>query len=164
MKEKNRILSVLFAFLTIFVTVFIFSNSFANGEASHNFSNTVIDLFFLRKLLDNEIVHFVVRKAAHVIEFALLGASSLGLTIALQKQYQKHFYGFSLFYVLFVAVIDEHIQKFSYGRTSSTSDILLDFFGALIGFILVFLVRLLIIIYRKKKCANSNANQLKVTN
>ncbi len=146
------------------MTAFIFSNSFANGATSHDFSNSVIDLLFLNKLFGNEMLQHAVRKVAHVVEFALLGVSATCLTIALQKQYQKHFYGFSLFYALFVAVIDEHIQKFSYGRTSSTSDILLDFFGALIGSILVFLVRFLIIVYRKKKCANSNANQLKVTN
>ena len=147
MKNKNLILTVLLTVFVVAITVFIFANSMADGESSTNFSNRIIDWFFLRKLLDNEIVQLVVRKAAHMIEFAALGSFVMGLSLHLHQNYRKSFYGYSFFYVLSVAVIDEHIQNFSSGRTSATSDVLLDFLGAVIGFFLVCLIYIII-----KKC------------
>ncbi len=152
--NKNLILTVLLTAFVFAITVFIFANSMADGKTSNDFSSSIINLLFLRKLLGNEIVQLVVRKAAHMIEFAALGGFVMGLTLHLHKSYRRSFYGYSFFYVLSVAVIDEHIQKFSHGRTSSTSDILLDFFGAFIGFVFVFLICVIVSAHRKKRYKN----------
>lgn len=151
MKNKNAILTVLLTAFVVAVTVFIFVNSMADGQTSSNFSNRIIDWFFLRKLLDNEIVQLVVRKAAHMIEFAALGSFVMGLTLHLHQNYRRSFYGYSFFYVLSVAVIDEHIQNFSLERSSSTSDVLLDFFGSIIGFSMVYLIYVIIKRCKKKQ-------------
>ncbi len=158
MQNKNLLLTLILSSFVIVITAFIFSNSFADGNESHDFSSSIIHLLFLDRLFDLEIVQFVVRKAAHMIEFAVLGSCVMGLTLHLRKSYQRSFYGFSFFYVLCVAVMDEHIQKFSFGRTSSTSDVLLDFLGSMIGFFIVFLIYIIITRVKKDKakpCKNS---------
>ena len=55
------------------------------------------------------------------------------LVYRIKKDYGVGLYATAFFYVLLVAVLDEHIQSFS-DRTSSTGDILLDFIGSLTGF------------------------------
>ncbi len=144
-------MTTILSLFVVSVTAFIFLNSFADGEASSDFSNSIIDLLFLRKLLDNEIVQLVVRKAAHMIEFAGLGMSVMGLALQLDKNYNKRIYGVAFFYVLSVAVMDEHIQNFSLGRTSATSDILLDFSGSMIGFLTAYLFYIVIRKLKKGK-------------
>ena len=77
----------------------------------------------------------IVRKLAHVLEFALLGF--LGVNAVSR-------YKISAVVCLFVAVIDEFIQKFSPGRSSQYSDIILDYFGVLIGMAVYFFLCYLI--------------------
>lgn len=75
-----------------------------------------------------QIVHFVVRKSAHLFEYAVLG----GLLLA----YFNHDVVHSLFGVLLCATLDEYLQSFV-GRTSSVEDILIDFCGGIIGIIII---------------------------
>jgi VanZ family protein len=63
----------------------------------------------------------------------MLGIAATLIINRIARDYGRSAWGFGFFYVLAVAVTDEHIQSFS-GRTSSTADIILDFCGGLIGF------------------------------
>ena len=56
-----------------------------------------------------------------------------------------------MFFSTFIPVIDEYIQIYSPGRVSSVKDVLLDFFGAIIGIILVCIC---LIIKNKNKFKN----------
>ncbi len=73
----------------------------------------------------------MVRKAAHVIEYFTLGIlfylafRTLNVSVINQGIY-------ALFLLLLCAVLDEYFQSFV-SRTSSVSDVLLDFSGGLVG-------------------------------
>ena len=136
---KKRIVKYgLELFLIVMITLFIFSNSLASYDQSHHTSDSVSQIILPNEYSDNEDVLLIVRKIAHLIEYALLGIAVTVLLKCIEKDFQRKIYSVVLFYTLFVAVLDEHIQSFS-DRTSSTADILLDFAGAMIGMVLVFL-------------------------
>ena len=107
----------------------------AKSEDVTRFLQTVCD--FLR--LDIEMVNGVIRKAAHFVEFAILGALAYICSRAFG-------YGASpaMLYSIIVATIDETIQIYSPERFSSTEDVLLDFAGALFGILIIFLLNLII--------------------
>ena len=115
--------------------VFIWSNSLAGSKTSNAFSGWVEH--WLKPILDpqNEIpahaFDYDVRKAAHCIEYAVLGALHVWVTTS-TKQTNAWLL---LFCVLLAAVIDETIQIFT-GRTSQVQDIWFDFFGASGGMLL----------------------------
>jgi len=122
--------------LIIAITMFIFNNSFDNYESSHNASDAISEIILPDKYANSENVSLIIRKTAHLIEYSVLGISVMLLVKLIESDFGKKYYTTALFYVLLVAVLDEHIQSFS-DRTSSTGDILLDFFGSLIGFTIV---------------------------
>lgn len=136
-KNKKAILP---SALIAAVTAFIFSNSLKNGRESKEDSDIFLDL--LRPILnwifgdDPELLNYIVRKAAHMVEFFVLALLICWLSHAVQKK----FHGYGLLYPLGVAIIDEFIQSFT-GRTSQVLDILIDFAGALIGFGLILLIQ-----------------------
>lgn len=133
----------IFVSLGVAALVFIFSNSFKNGEQSHSdsmFFVGFIEPFFDKLFGDSEIdANFVVRKCAHVFEFGCLGALSALISLTLKKRTGNSTYFYFIAGCLAAAAVDEFIQSFT-GRTSSVSDVLLDFFGALLGFGLVYSV------------------------
>lgn len=87
---------------------------------------------------------------AHLVEYAALGSTVMLLVLSLRVDFGNKYFGIALFYTLIIAVLDEHIQSFS-DRTSSTGDILLDFFGALIGFCFVLLAQFIIKKVKERK-------------
>ncbi|WP_282003451.1 VanZ family protein [Veillonella denticariosi] len=121
------------------IIFFIWDNSLQNGGTSDGFS-----LVFAKWLLP--LVHKlgfhaniwslnrVVRKLAHVTEFAFLG----GVLYIILKRYIT--YGTVLKTVgigIAVAALDEFLQRFSPGRSSQLSDVLIDTLGVIIGIIVV---------------------------
>ena len=74
---------------------------------------------------------YFVRKAAHFTEYFILAVLLLFMfrtfNVSLWNQG-----GYSLFLVLLCAVLDEYFQSFVF-RTSSVSDVVLDFCGGLFG-------------------------------
>lgn len=123
------------------ITAVIFANALKDIEASHQASGAVVDAIATDPSADNDALVVLVRKSAHLIEYAALGIAVMLLVICVDASYRKKLYGTACFYVLLVAVLDEYVQSLS-DRTSSTEDILLDFLGALIGFSAVLAVRL----------------------
>ncbi len=118
------------------ITLFIFGNSIVGYDMSQNTSNSVSEIILPDKYSDNETILLIIRKVAHLVEYALLGIAVMLFVKSVECDFGKKLYATALFYVLLIAVLDEHIQSFS-DRTSSTGDILLDFFGTLIGFTIV---------------------------
>lgn len=149
MNRLNRISIGIYVLVlwVVTATLFIFVNSAMDCESSHGISENVINIIIdneenednTENVETKETWKLVVRKGAHMIEFAFLGISVICLSLMIYGRYRKSIIGFSFFYVLAIAVLDEYIQSFS-DRSSSTGDIILDFCGALIGFFFGWLI------------------------
>ena len=134
--RKRNIKAVLLGLLVVSVIAFIWLNSFLDASASNKLSNIILRWLFPNGSGNNGGANsFLIRKAAHFIEYAVLGSTVAIVALFMRKNYGKVFVGLSLFGILMVAVIDEYIQSFS-DRTSLVADILLDFSGAVVGLLL----------------------------
>lgn len=91
---------------------------------------------------------YVVRKSAHFIEYLILGIL-LYLILGIFDISVINQGIYALFVVLLCAVFDEYFQSFL-DRTSSVSDVLLDFSGGLVGITCVGVV-LWLVNYSKSK-------------
>lgn len=123
------------------IVFFIWDNSMQNGGSSDGFS-----LFFAETFapIANKLgfhgniwtLNRIVRKLAHLTEFTILG----GVLYAILRRYIK--YGTVLKTTglgMAIAILDEFIQRFSPGRSSQFSDVVIDTIGVIIG---IFLVKL----------------------
>ena len=158
MTRKNKILIIILSLLTIFMTAFIWSNSVANSEESSEVSEgiteVVCEVLGVDKEEDIETTHIVVRKAAHFIEFCVLGILYMCICTLITGKALSSLVFFPISSVLFTAVIDEYIQSFSVGRGSKVQDVLLDFSGAITGIALVCLINTIMELYRQKHKKN----------
>ncbi len=137
-EKRLEIIKFILTLCISLVTLFIFSNSLKGSEAStqdSDFFIRIIESIFGKTDLN---LHFIVRKAAHMAEFALLSLLVSGWVFL--QRIPRLWMGYGLFYVLAVAVTDEFIQTFT-GRTGAVSDVLIDFSGALIGVMIALLCR-----------------------
>lgn len=142
---------IVYLIVTILVVMFIFYNSIQNGESSSNASTTVLN--FINNIINSiglnfKLEGYFIRKLAHFVEFFTLGVF-LMLTFEAFTNKIFSIIGFPMFLAIFIPVIDEYIQIYSDGRTSSVKDVLLDFFGAMIGIIIVSLCFVLNKKYKK---------------
>ena len=95
-------------------------------------------------------VHFVVRKAAHFVEYSILGLL-LWRLVRLDPAWEScrsWQYLTALLLAALYAASDEYHQKFVPGRNAAVSDVLLDTCGAGVGLAAVWAARRL---RRKKK-------------
>lgn len=136
--DNMKKLRIIFLILTIACIAFIWKNSFATGAKSSDCSGFVKDIInYILSLFGAEpLTEHVVRKVAHFTEFSAL-AFLLILDFILYDR--KNYMGYGLFIGLLVALIDETIQLFSNGRSSSVIDVWIDFSGLCCGFIITFL-------------------------
>lgn len=114
-----------FALLAVFWAGFILARSMQPAAASNEESDAV--RFFLQDFLPwlHLSVH-VVRKAAHVTEFAIFAmllAGTLG----------RRYMAWTAFGGLLLALCDETVQLAIPGRSGQVSDVWIDFAGVLLG-------------------------------
>ena len=110
--------------------IFIFTRSLQPANLSTMESQWVLDL--IQAILPFDVSMHFVRKAAHFIEFAVLGCLA---RLAFGTRFQGWLSSF-LFAVItgvVVALCDETIQLFVSGRTGQIQDIWLDTAGAFMG-------------------------------
>lgn len=112
----------------------IWGNSAMNGDQSGQASDWVLAL--LAFLPEGELGVYLVRKAAHFSEFALLGflMGWMGLLTKGQTQFAQLGLGLSC------ACVDETIQYFVPGRASMLLDVWLDTVGFATGLALMTLL------------------------
>jgi len=141
-KSKLNLCIIVFVLTSLLVTGYIFYNSCQKPAESNKKSDVVSEkiqpIIDPGNKIDEKDFQKYTRKAAHVIEFLLLGTSLGLLFTCIYKKLKKVFLSLPLFLTLSVAVTDEFIQSFN-GRTSCLKDVLIDFSGSLIGFMLVLL-------------------------
>lgn len=135
--------------LLALILIFIWGNSLLPGEVSAAFSQWVKDL--LSKLFFGDGPgapgHGLLRKFAHFSEFALLGAC-LGWLWAMLRKKIPEIPLLALGCGFLAACVDETVQRFSPGRNSSFTDVLIDTAGVTLG---VALLTLGIIVHKKQK-------------
>lgn len=131
--KKTRIIYLI---LTIACISFIWINSFLDAEESSKLSNGI--LIFINNILlsfgiKESFSEFIIRKMAHFSEFAVL-AFLLTKNFKFANVNMK-LVGYGVPFIgLLVALVDETIQMFSFGRTSSVIDVWIDFCGVCVGF------------------------------
>ena len=140
---KRNWYKYLFIIITCFVIGFIWWNSSKNGEESSGISQGVlyeIMQIFARIGISTDITEHIIRKLAHFTEFTALGIL-LSIDTVLFLKNMKQYVWIPLFIGLLVALIDETIQLFPIGRSSSVKDVWIDFSGVIFGTILLLVLK-----------------------
>lgn len=120
--------------LAVGMTVFIFWNSARPADISSRASGFFVTLAekplsYIGVRTDRDTMQVIVRKAAHIIEFAV---QAMLIACSFSGKYKKRII-YILFFGLLTACTDEYIQLFSIGRSGLISDIFIDFAGTLMG-------------------------------
>ncbi len=158
MKAK-KILIAIDILLIVLTVIFILSNSAASSEKSNSTSQSVTDKVvenvkpiqdaISQDKVDEEQIHKYVRKTAHILEYALLGAELMILLILTVPNNPMKYLIYILFFGLALGVCDETVQKFT-ERTSSTTDVIRDFGGICLGVAAAYLISVAIAAVGKK--------------
>lgn len=158
--KTGKFSRIIILFLTLTWTVFILSRSMNDASASNDESNRIVEIAVKIaealgiKFADVGFLSHIIRKCAHFVEFGILGMLSF-FTGKLFKLKNVASITIPLVYCSIVAFTDEYIQKFSSGRASQMSDVLLDISGALF---FVFVIYTGILLYTRNKNKNIYEN------
>ena len=149
--KKLYVKRVIYTALVLMCVCFIFSQSALSAGESSQESGRILRL--LNNIArwfgcENLFTDFFVRKLAHFSEFAVLSFFSF----CMYKQYVGKLRSQALFTTLtfvFVAVADECIQLFSYGRACRFADVLIDSAG---GVCALLFISIFYIVRNKRGC------------
>lgn len=136
---------ILFTLLVLWTIVFIFRNSLESGVLSSTRSQAVTAALnhYLGRVGIAPLSNALVRKLAHFAEYLLLG---FGYTLCLRvytRHYIRHI-SWPLLLGLLVANVDETLQTYVAGRSSSLRDVWIDFTGCGCGVVTALLLLLLL--------------------
>ena len=125
---------ILFTGCLIYSVWFIFQNSLQIAQASGEQSQRVQEILnaLAAKVELGPFSLHTVRKMAHFAEFSVLGFWFMLCLRVYTRHFVRHV-SWPLLCGLLVAVIDETIQLYVPGRSSSTLDVMLDFSGVVSG-------------------------------
>lgn len=161
---RRRIGILLGIVATLAVLCFVFGNSLLSKQESAEVSSSVKEAlegllrpvaeFFAGGEVSDELLHKIVRKGAHFIEFAGLSALLTGILWLVCGTWRTHAMGYVLFASLLCGVLDEFLQSFT-GRGTSVRDVMLDFGGALIGIVCALALIELILWIRRRRSRDS---------
>ncbi len=138
--NKTVILHIVWIVLVLLWCGYIFSNSLTPAEQSSEKSQGVLET--VEEIIhkydeDVELSHHFVRKAAHFIEFFVLGVL-LSLSGTVWSSSLSRLMLHSAAAGLIIALIDETLQLFVKGRDSSVVDVWLDFSAVIVAHLLFF--------------------------
>ena len=113
----------------------IWGNSLLNGTESGQMSSGI--MAFVMELLRipadaSELVHLIIRKLAHLTEFACL-AALISWNLGMVKEKRVHQILLAVLLAMAVALMDETIQLFAPDRGPSLVDVWIDTLGAVLG-------------------------------
>lgn len=138
---KHKWLIFLCFLLVSAVIGVIWWHSMQNGVASHAESRRML-AFALSHLQGTQLAPYLsdghIRRLAHLTEYTTLGMVLSGFSVLVSRRPHKVWV---LLIGIGVAAIDEYIQSFSGGRTSTWHDVVLDGVGCIIGIVLVMVIR-----------------------
>lgn len=154
--KKLRKQTIIYGAITLAIMVFIFVQSAMPDYLSEEESNILV--VFITNLLEKtgrtvsneELISFLVRKAAHFTEYAILGASlfltsySLNRTVSALKGkrpwHEGILYLFSWLIGTIYAGTDELHQLFVPGRYGQFRDVLIDSAGLALGILITMII------------------------
>lgn len=117
--------------------IFIFMMSHTNGNESSNQSNFIATIISKFVDIDHEVLTFLIRKTAHMSEYAIL---LLLIFYGLEKiSTYKYKLSLSLLITFLYACSDEFHQLFIPGRSGQLKDVIIDISGALIMLFVIYL-------------------------
>ena len=142
---NNKNIKIIIDFILVILTmlaIFYFSASdgVKSEEASKKAAKDVITIIYPNKneatsqFVDNHLT--IIRKTAHMIEFALLGFLLSKLLKDLKETFNYKLALFALVFSYLYAIFDEIHQLAINGRNSSILDTLIDAVGAVIGILI----------------------------
>lgn len=138
---KHRWIRVFWGLLVISVIGVIWWHSMQKGVASHAESRRVL-AFALSHLQGTRLAPYLsdghIRRLAHLTEYTTLGVVLSSFSVLISRHSHKVWV---LLIGIGVAAIDEYIQLFSGGRTSTWHDVVLDSIGCMVGIVLVMVIR-----------------------
>ena len=143
LRAFRRQVSLPWLIAAVLMVLLIWGNSMVVGDGSSALSLTVLG--WARGMLASLglpygwLTNFIVRKAAHVTEYAILGILTFQALDPLRKLDVSHVL-VALVPCFIVAAVDESIQHFVPGRCGQIPDVLIDSFGAYLGIVLRCLV------------------------
>lgn len=146
MKVKKRTKTVLWILIFVWMAViFLFSSQ--SGEESSQLSEGFLRKFILCFLPDGismdtvELLEYIVRKCAHMTEYAVLGIL-ISLQIRMYGMFRSEAGKImaAAGFVMAYAATDEFHQLFIGGRNGQFMDILIDTCGGIIGAVIVSLL------------------------
>ena len=124
--------------LTALWLLFVWGHSLLPGSVSHEESGHWLALL---QTWMPWLTSFLIRKAAHFVEYAVLGALLFGAAGV------RHGLWFPPCFGVLAATLDETVQLFADGRSGQVSDVWLDLAGFLTGWIVIALIAL----FRRKR-------------
>lgn len=148
--KKRNILFAIFATLTLAFNILIIVESCIGGtgsaEQSQGLTEMIVDFVILidpgSTIINNiDIAHSVIRKLiGHFLLFGLSGLfTSLTMIYSpLDKIKKIHKFIFGLVFGFIIAAISELIQYFVPGRAGMITDILIDFSGFLLFYLIIY--------------------------
>lgn len=131
-----------FIIAAILATLFIFGNSMLSADHSNREGDIVmvpvkkISKTYTGSAELPDIAVVIVRKSAHILEFALQGFLLAGCFSGIFKKRIIYV----LFFGLMTACIDEFIQLFPEGRSAMIQDVFFDFTGTVLGLLVFFFI------------------------
>ena len=132
---------ILFTVFAIYTTWFIFSNSMEVAAVSSAKSGQVLRMVneFLSRIGLDPMTSHEIRKLAHFAEFTVLGFWFMCCLRVYTRKYVRHI-SWPLLLGLGIANVDETIQIYVSGRSSSVMDVWIDFGGVCTGVAAAFLL------------------------
>ena len=127
------------------ILIYFFSQQTVNESirlssvATMVFTN-ILELFFPNSAFEEEYIHHIVRKLAHFTIYFILGVLVSSLLNIGKRKGKKIVFITGICCLLF-AISDETLQLFIYGRGAQVSDVLIDFTGASLGILYVYVWR-----------------------
>lgn len=138
-KIFNKRNSLIFLIVWLIV-IFVFSNM--SGSLSSGLSKNIVLSITYKSSIDKntfDLIHLLVRKFAHFIEYFVLAALSFSYFRFSKKENSLYItvYGFCLI----CSILDEFHQIFIGGRTGKIGDVLIDSAGIILFLIIIILYK-----------------------
>lgn len=156
MSLKRKVYSIISCLAVLIWMGVIFYMSAQTADDSSEMSNAL--LLWIQNALGAELSSFLIRKAAHATEFALL---AMLLYNFIKSVYRNRFAVLiSLPLTVLYAVTDEIHQLFVPGRACRFTDVLIDSAGAVLGTLAAVIIYKLIKIIAERRNKNGSTQSI----